>query len=207
MPQASTPTTRRTRVGEAASIPTSVAMSCVGRPVTGVRRASGYCASIRTSARLHCWRETIWRAMCSASVSTRNASPITTSSIASPNNSGNRDMWTPFCCGSGSTVRDRGGEDLLAALVADLIASDAGHPGPGQPIWISGATLEVDLGSRYVPLRRTAVQELQNAHRPGRWNLADIGRRGGADDAAACLEERKTATATTAIAIAATLSW
>ena len=87
-------------------------MSWVGRPVTGVRRASGYCASIRTSARLHCWRETMWRAMCSASVSTRNASPITTSSIASPKSSGKRDMWTPFWCGSRSTV-----QEIVAAKV------------------------------------------------------------------------------------------
>ena len=45
------------------------------------------------------------RAMCSASVSTRNASPITTSSIASPKSSGNRDMCTPFWAGSRSTVQ------------------------------------------------------------------------------------------------------
>src|SRR5512146_697918 len=35
--------------------------------------------------------------------STRKASPITTSSIASPNSSGKRDMCTPFCAGSRST--------------------------------------------------------------------------------------------------------
>ena len=44
--------------------------------------------------------------MCSASVSTRNASPITTASIASPKSSGNRDMWTPFWAGSRSTVHE-----------------------------------------------------------------------------------------------------
>ena len=45
-------------------------------------------------------------AMCSASVSTRNASPITTWSIASPKSSGKRDMCTPFCAGSRSTVQE-----------------------------------------------------------------------------------------------------
>src|SRR5437763_10808357 len=47
----------------------------------------------------------MWRATCSASSSTRNASPITTSSIASPKSSGKRDMWTPFRAGSRSTVQ------------------------------------------------------------------------------------------------------
>src|SRR5918912_2724998 len=42
--------------------------------------------------------------MCSARVSARNASPITTSSIASPKSSGKRDMWTPLRAGSRSTV-------------------------------------------------------------------------------------------------------
>src|SRR5438876_364492 len=56
-----------------------------------------------TSARPARCRSTMWRAMCSASSSTRNASPITTSSIASSNSSGKRDMCTPFCAGSRST--------------------------------------------------------------------------------------------------------
>src|SRR5919201_1701567 len=60
---------------------------------------------MRTSARPAACRATMCRAMCSASSSTRNASPITTSSIASSNSSGNRDMWTPFCAGSRSTVQ------------------------------------------------------------------------------------------------------
>src|SRR5215207_4102401 len=46
-----------------------------------------------------CW------AMCSASSSTRNDPPITTSSIASSKSSGKRDMWTPFWAGSRSTVQ------------------------------------------------------------------------------------------------------
>src|SRR5918994_2169726 len=37
--------------------------------------------------------------------STRNDSPITTSSIACSKSSGKRDMWTPFCAGSRSTVQ------------------------------------------------------------------------------------------------------
>src|SRR3954447_13500101 len=50
-------------------------------------------------------------AICSASVSTRKALPITTSSIASPkiaalNDSVKRDMWTPFWLGSRSTVQE-----------------------------------------------------------------------------------------------------
>src|ERR687888_565805 len=42
--------------------------------------------------------------MCSASSSTRKASPITTSSIASSKSSGKRDMCTPFWSASRSTV-------------------------------------------------------------------------------------------------------
>ena len=61
IPNASTPTTRRTLVGDAAAIPISVAISCVGSPVTGVRRASGYCARICTSARSASCRRTTWR--------------------------------------------------------------------------------------------------------------------------------------------------
>src|SRR5713226_6251545 len=44
-------------------------------------------------------------AMCSASASTSSASPITTFSMASSNNSGKRDMWTPFCDAARSTVQ------------------------------------------------------------------------------------------------------
>src|SRR5436189_85608 len=60
---------------------------------------------MRTSARPADWRATMRRAMCSASSSTRNASSRTTSSIASSNTSGKRDMWTPFCLGSRSTLQ------------------------------------------------------------------------------------------------------
>src|SRR3954451_5434914 len=42
--------------------------------------------------------------MCSASTSTRNDSPITTSSIASSKSSAKRDMCAPFWCGSRSIV-------------------------------------------------------------------------------------------------------
>src|SRR5436305_3181945 len=52
--------------------------------------------------------------MCSASVSTRNASPITTASIASPNSSGKRDMCTPFCAGSRSTVQEISAENVFS---------------------------------------------------------------------------------------------
>src|SRR5881296_1217171 len=57
----------------------------------------------------------MWRAMCSASSSTRNASPITTSSIASSNSSGKRDMWTPFWAGSRSTVESISAETSFSA--------------------------------------------------------------------------------------------
>src|SRR3954454_2753675 len=64
-----------------------------------------------TSASSACWRSTICRATCSARSSTRNASPPTTSSIASSKSSGNRDIWTPFCDGSRSTV-----QSIVAAI-------------------------------------------------------------------------------------------
>ena len=142
MPHASTPTTRRTRCGDAAAIPISFAISCVGRPVTGVRRSSGYCASMRTSARSASWRSTMWRAMCSASVSTRNASPITTcvdrlaEELREP-----RHVHALLGRIEVDGARDLGGERLLAALVADpdrLL--DAGDAGAGQA--------ELDLGRR-----------------------------------------------------------
>jgi hypothetical protein len=41
MPVASTPTTRRDAVGEAAAMPMSVTSSCVRSPVTGVSRSIG----------------------------------------------------------------------------------------------------------------------------------------------------------------------
>ena len=105
IPNASTPTTRRTCVARRRRSRSASPSPASRRSVTGVRRSSGYGASIRTSARSACWRSTMWRAMCSASVSTRNASPITTWSIASPKSSGKRDMCTPFCAGSRSTVQ------------------------------------------------------------------------------------------------------
>ncbi len=46
MPVASTPTTRRVESSDAAARPISETSSCVRRPVTGVRRSSGYCATI-----------------------------------------------------------------------------------------------------------------------------------------------------------------
>src|SRR4051795_1475344 len=53
--------------------------------------------------------------MCSASSSTRNASPITTSSIASSKSSGKRDMCTPFCAGSRSTKQSISAEISFSA--------------------------------------------------------------------------------------------
>src|SRR4051794_30122998 len=47
----------------------------------------------------------------SARSSIRNASSATTPSIASSKSSGNRDMWTPFCDGSRSTV-----QSIVAAI-------------------------------------------------------------------------------------------
>src|SRR6266540_1404297 len=54
-------------------------------------------------------------AMCSASSSTRKASPITTSSIASSNSSGKRDMCTPFWLGSRSTKQSFSAEMSFSA--------------------------------------------------------------------------------------------
>ncbi|CAN5118179.1 hypothetical protein BH18ACT14_BH18ACT14_10400 [soil metagenome] len=51
MPVASTPTTRRDAVGDAAAMPIRVTSSCVCMPVTGVKRSIGYRARIETSAR------------------------------------------------------------------------------------------------------------------------------------------------------------
>src|SRR5437870_3796109 len=63
--------------------------------------------------------------MCSASSSTRNASEITTASIASPKSSGKRDMWTPFCAGSRSTVQSISAEisfsEPASGQLADLL--------------------------------------------------------------------------------------
>ena len=160
MPQASTPTTRRTRVGDAAAMPISVAISWVGRPVTGVRRSSGYCASIRTSARSACWRSTMWRAMCSASVSTRNASPITTSSIASPKSSGKRDMWTPFWAGSRSTVQEISAAKVFSwpSCRIRIAFWTPVTPGAGQA--------ELDLGHRGLQIDGQLVASLRHRVEP-----------------------------------------
>src|SRR3954449_1076095 len=64
-----------------------------------------------TSATSACWRSTIRLATCSARSSTRNASSSTTPSIASSKSSGKRDMCTPFCEGSRSTV-----QSIVAAI-------------------------------------------------------------------------------------------
>ena len=58
MPVASTPTARRVPCSDAAAMPQSVTISCVARPVTGVRRWIGHCARIQTSARSAPWRST-----------------------------------------------------------------------------------------------------------------------------------------------------
>src|SRR4051812_40813477 len=64
-----------------------------------------------TSAMSACWRSTIRVATCSARSSTRNASSSTTPSTASSKSSGKRDMCTPFCDGSRSTV-----QSIVAAI-------------------------------------------------------------------------------------------
>src|SRR6266545_1128836 len=64
-----------------------------------------------TSATSASWRSTIRVATCSARSSTRKASSSTTPSIASSKSSGKRDMWTPFCEGSRSTV-----QSIVAAI-------------------------------------------------------------------------------------------
>src|SRR5438105_2954226 len=64
-----------------------------------------------TSASTACWRSTIRVATCSARSSIRNASSATTPSIASSKSSGKRDMCTPFCDGSSSTV-----QSIVAAI-------------------------------------------------------------------------------------------
>ena len=76
IPVASTPTARRVPVSDAAAIPHSVTISCVARPVTGVRRWIGHCARIHTSALSAPCRSTTLLAMCSASTSTSRASPV-----------------------------------------------------------------------------------------------------------------------------------
>src|SRR6188472_445658 len=105
IPVASTPTTRRAPAPFDTAIPISETISCVCRPVTGVRRRCGQPATIRTSARSAFWRSTICVAIRSASASTWSPSPRTTSSIAWSKSSGKRDMWTPFWSRARSTVQ------------------------------------------------------------------------------------------------------
>jgi hypothetical protein len=105
IPVASTPTTRRVRSAVDSAIPISETISWVVSPVTGVVRRKGQRATILTSARSARCRCTIWEAIRSASASTRSPSPSTTSSIASSNSSGKRDMWTPFWSRERSTVQ------------------------------------------------------------------------------------------------------
>jgi hypothetical protein len=71
--------------------------------VTGVVRSIGYARDLHLARAApagarRCARDVL------GELSTRSASPITTSSIASSNSSGKRDMCTPFWRGSRSTV-------------------------------------------------------------------------------------------------------
>ena len=129
-------------LGDAAAIPIRVAISWVWRPVTGVRRSSGYCASMRTSARSACWRSTMCFAMCSASVSTRNASPITTvvDRLAEDlRKAGHVDAFLRRV--EVDRARDLGGECLFVPLVPDADRLlHAGHARARQA--------EPDLGRR-----------------------------------------------------------
>ena len=151
--EASTPTTRRTCCGDAAAIPISVAISCVGRPLTGVRRSSGYCASIRTSARSASWRST----MCARDVlgqrldEERLADHDLVDRLAEELGEP-RHVHAFLGRVEIDGARDLGGERLLAALVADpdrLL--DAGHAGAGQA--------ERDVGRRRLQVDGRCVRE------------------------------------------------
>ena len=87
-------------LGAAAAVAKTDAEVTLGR----VNLTTANDAVIRASARNALWRPTMWRAMSSASASTCSASVPTTASIASSNSSGKRDMCTPFCARSRSTV-------------------------------------------------------------------------------------------------------
>ena len=96
----------------------------------------------------------MWRAMSSASASTCSASVPTTASIASSNNSGKRDMCTPFCSRERSTVhsicavitvwcpswltRIAFWTPVTPARVSDSRTS-------GEDAWRSGVALEISV--------------------------------------------------------------
>src|SRR4051812_8164032 len=152
MPLASTPTRLRAPRSETAAIPISPTSSCVSSFVTGVWRASGYLAAIRTSARPAPWRSTMRRATCSAGPSTSDAASRTTASIAPSQTPGGRRALQPARLdrlleelGEAGHVHallarvevdgavDRRGHELLAVPVADpdrLL--DPAHTGAGQ---------------------------------------------------------------------------
>ena len=75
-----------------------------------------------------------------ASASTYSACPITTSSIASPKSSGNRDMCTPFCAGSRSTVHAISAANVCSCPACSMrIAFETPvTPTRCRPSWISG---------------------------------------------------------------------
>src|SRR5438876_814459 len=117
-----------------------------------------------TSARPARCRSTMWRAMCSASCSTRNASLITTSSIASSKSSGKRDMWTPFCAGSRSTEQSISAAISFSAppqrnRIALLIPRT---PARDRPIRTSGADACRSSSSSRDSLVRMAELEAPN---------------------------------------------
>src|SRR4029453_4087056 len=90
--------------------------------------------------------------MCSARVSTRSASPITTSSIASSNSSGKRDMWTPFCAGSRSTA-----QSISAAISFSL------------PAWLSRIAFETPVTpTRERPIRTSGGEACRSGERISR---------------------------------------
>ena len=104
MPCTRTPTARRVRASLAVAMPISVEISWLGSPLRGAVRVVDWIASMRTCERSAPWRPTISRAIALASSSMCSDSPITRRSIDSPICSGKRDMCTPLCAGSRSTV-------------------------------------------------------------------------------------------------------
>ena len=155
MPQASTPTTRRTRSGEAAAIPIR-RRDLLGRqarsPASGARAGTAPRSAPRRAARAGARR---CGARCARRASRRGTPRRSRpASIASPKSSGNRDMCTPFWPGSRSTVHEISAAKVFSwpSCRIRIAFCDAGDAGPRQP--------ELDLGHGGLQVAGPAVLRL-----------------------------------------------
>ena len=159
MPEASTPTTRRTRSGDAAAIPISVAISWVGSPVTGVAalervlRLDAHLGAQRVLALDDVRRDVLGQRLDEERLADHDLVDRLPEDLGEP-----RHVDALLGRIEVDGARDLGRERLLVALVPDADRLlDAGHPGPrqAQP-YLGQRCLQID--GQFVPRFRHRVE-------------------------------------------------